>query len=65
MLVNFFRGFCKQAASTTAEPTVISDWLSEAAKEQKKVRDKKPDKKVDPRELSEWQGPEAWYRNWP
>lgn len=58
----FFTGFCKRASES---PTVISEWLAQAAEASKKAKSKKPDKKVDPRDLGEWQAPETWHRYWP
>lgn len=58
---NVLKGFFKKAEES---PSVISDWFAEAAAATKKVKTKTEDKKVDPRSLSEWQGPEAWHRYW-
>jgi len=42
----------------------IDDWLAQAKDESKKAKVVKP-LRVDPRELSEWRGPDAWPRTWP
>ena len=57
----FWNGFVKRAGEDV--PSLISDWFQEDEDERKKaVADSKVDTRVDPRQLSEWQGPEAWYR---
>jgi hypothetical protein len=56
----FWNGFTKQAED---QPSLISDWIKEDKEaRQQAVKDSKVETKVDPRQLSEWQGPEAWYR---
>jgi len=64
-MTHFWYGFDKRAE--TEMPSLISDWAKEDEDEERKAKDDfKIDTKVDPRELSEWQGPEAWYRwGWP
>jgi hypothetical protein len=57
----FHRQFKKSAAADS--PSILSDWFQEGEDEQRKAKeDSKVDTRVSPRDLSEWQGPEAWYR---
>ena len=46
------------------EGSVIDSWLSEAKDEEAKLKKDKEGRrdKIDPRELSEWPGPDAWHR---
>lgn len=56
----FWIGFEKRADD---QPSLISDWIKEDKDDTAKAKaNSKVETKVDPRELSEWQGPEAWYR---
>ena len=58
-------GFAKAAAEDDT-PSLISDWVHEDKDARRKAEeDSKVETKVDPRALSEWQGPEAWFRSWP
>jgi hypothetical protein len=56
----FWAGFEKQAACSR-QPTVISEWISEAEAAAKNAKNKEDkDRRVDPRELSEWRTPGTW-----
>jgi hypothetical protein len=59
---HFFTGFYKAASES---PSVISEWMEQAAEARKKVKTKKEDKRVDPRSLSEWRSPDTWHRYGP
>lgn len=58
----FWRGFEKR--SKADEPSTIADWIAEDKAEQVKAKDKPP-VRVDARDLSEWRGPEAFFRSYP
>jgi hypothetical protein len=66
MTEDFWLGFDKKAAASEM-PSVISEWAKEDRDEADRVlAASKMETKIDPRELSEFMGPEAWYRwGWP
>jgi hypothetical protein len=63
MMHTFWLGFCKQASEGESP---IDAWIADAKSENKRLEHpavKKND--FDPREASEWIGPEVAHHNWP